>query len=791
MRTSSRQPWLPVLLGVPVIMASGCFGQKFEPLGPGEECVQIEECSQGLICAHDGTCRFEGDIGTVPLGGACAASANCRVGLVCSREGTCANPGDPGTTPFGEACDNDDACQLGLSCAEDGTCRGFQVPFWPGDACPDPDQDATPFRVLWEVPDGETPPTFYGHPFPEDSRVSGGTIDLSGHPTPGPLIELLGDVPRAIADEVGANLGGTFGPNQAIFVRMSTYPDSGTLSFGIPGASDGTLAIVDLTDEAAFDRIHPFGYEINSARTAYICHNWLAAYPIDGRPFLPGHTYALLLGSDIRSDDDGSTLAQTADFAAMLGDAAPADARLAEAWAAYQPLRDWLVRAGVSGSALGGAAVFTVQDVEARPQAVYDAVQAATLPTLAGAIDCADGADPFAVAGDDLRGCSATDPAFAELQGTLGLPQFQAGTPPFKTLEDGGRIEVAGGLATVQRTEDVVVTLTIPEGDAPVDGWPLVIYGHGTGGAYTSAVRTGIAKTLSAVAYGAETVKFATLGFDAPMHGPRAAPANHEQAWLDVDPNAYDPDVLFFNPLNPAAARDNVLQQSGDLWTLSRWAAEVGVAAADSPTGEAIDFDETNLYYLGHSQGGVVGTMFAAYDTNMRAVVLSGAGGLTIQSLLNKTSPNDIPAAIRVALADPDISRIHPVLNLAQALADGADGVNFARRVLREPFTDTPRKHTFMISGVGDTYSPDETQYPLARALGVDQIINGNPPFDTIDIIEPPVSENASGLTTGVVGLYQNAGDDAHFVLFDREDARDTMAAFLASAVVDDAPTVE
>lgn len=782
--------WPLARLVLPILGLAACFGQKFEPLGPGEECVQIEECAENLICAHDGVCRFEGDIGTTPLGGVCAASANCRIGLVCSHNGTCANPGDPGTVPFGEACEGAGDCVLGLTCA-DGTCRGFQVPFWPGNECPDPGRDADPFRVLWQVPGDDGPETFYGHPFPEDTRVTNGVIDLSEHPTPGALIELLGDVPRAIADEVANNLGGAYGPNQAIFLRMSAYPDSSTISFGIPGTSSGTLAMVDLTDENAFDRIHPFGYEINSGRTAYICHNWLAAYPIDGRPFIPGHTYALLLGSAVRSDDDGATLSQTADFAAMLAASAPSEARLQPAWEAYQPLRDWMGRASVSANDLGAAAVFTVQAVEDRPKAVFEAVQAATLPTLAGAIDCADGADPFADPADDARGCSGADAAFTEIQGTLSLPQFQAGTPPFKTLEDGGRIVVSNGLAAVQRQADVNVVLTLPAGDPPAGGWPLVIYGHGTGGAYTSVVRTGIAKTLSSVAWDGDSVKFATLGFDAPMHGPRAAPENHEQAWLDVDPNAYDADVLFFNPLNPAAARDNVLQQAGDLWTLARWASEVGVSAGDSPTGAAIAFDPANLYYLGHSQGGVVGTLFAAYDTHVRAVVLSGAGGLTIQSLLHKTSPNDIPAAVRVALADPDISRIHPVLNLAQAVADGADGVNFANRVLREPFEGVARKHTFMISGVGDTYSPDETQYPLARALGVDQMIHGNPPFDTIDIIEPPASENASGRTTGIVGLYENGGDDAHFVMFDREDARATMAAFFASAVLDTAPTVE
>ena len=771
------------------LLAGSCGIDRERPTFEGEVCVDPDECASGLVCAHDGICRVEGDIGTTSLGGACSTNVECRIGLVCSGEGACAEPGDPGTALFGETCAAETDCIQELSCA-DGSCRGFLLPFWPGTTCPDPSEDDGPFRMLWRLPSRGGPTTFYGHPFPEDTRVVNGAIDMSGHPTPGPLIELLGDVTGGIADAVATTLDGRFGPNQAVFLRFSAFPDTSTLRFGLPGA--GSIALVDLTDPDAAGQIHPFAYEITTARSPYICHNWMAAYPIDGRPLTPGHTYGLMLASSIRSDDDGSTLVLDADQAALLADTSPGDPALDDAWRAYQPLRDWMARTSVTPTDLGAVVVFTVQDVEARPRAVFAAAEAATLPPLAGAVACGSGTDPFAVAGDSSRGCAtASDQGFVEIQGTLSLPQFQAGTPPFKDLADGGAIPVSNGTTTPARSVDVAVTLTVPSGDAPEGGWPVVLYAHGTGGSYTSVVRTGIAQTLSSVDVDGTVVSFATLGFDAPMHGPRAAPENHDPAWLEVDPNAYDPDVLFFNPLNPPAARDNVLQQAADAWVLARWLATRGVEEIESPTGSAIAFDPDHVYYLGHSQGGVVGTLFAAYDTRTRAVGLSGAGGLTIQSLLNKTSPNDLAAAIKVALLDPRVDRVHPVLNLVQALADGSDGVNFAKRVLRDPFEGLARKHVFMVSGVGDTYTPDATQYPLARALGLQQILNGNTPFPTIDTVEPPVSGNAAAGTTGVVGLYANTGEDAHFVLFDRDDARATMARFLATAVLDDDPTVE
>lgn len=757
----------------------------------GDECIAWDDCINGLTCAHDGICRADGAPGTLTKDSECVASSQCRFGLVCSSGGLCADPGDPGTAGFDEACADTTDCQLGLTCSGD-QCKGLELPFWPGATC-DSTAESPDYKVYFEVPEeGEALSDFYRLPYPNDIRaLDDDRLDLSGHPSPGILLPLVGDVVGNMIRVIESESLGKFGANESVYFRFSDYPDSSTLSFGLPG--QGTVALVDITPGASSSELVPFSYNISSARTPYICENWIALTPNDGRPLTPTHTYAAILSTGIL-DKSGHAPVQDADFPAMLATDAPKDVRLDHAWQAYAPLRAYLTAQSIDPSTVAAAAVFTVMDVSRVPKLVRDAVLAAPTPTLEGLTACGNGADPYADPADDTRGCTTDSSVYTELQGTVSMPQFQEGTPPFKDFADGGGIaEPAKGLLSPVRSEDVHVAITIPKGgDMPASGWPVILYAHGTGGNYTSFEREGLAAALTEGTWASEPVGFAIVSFDAPLHGPRAHKENFKQAWLDVDPDAYAPDVLYFNPLNPRAARDNALQEAADLWTLTRLLGSLNLAFSDSPTGTDIRFDMSRFYFLGHSQGGVVGPMFAAYEPALDGVVLSGAGALTVNALLEKTSPRDVAGLVRVGLADPSLSRTHPVLNLAQQLADTTDGVNQARFVFSAPPPGNTARSVLQVYGVGDTYSPDSTQYALARALGVGQVSNGSTPLQYVTPEEFPVSSNVSAGVTGVAVLYAKpATTDAHFVLFERPEALQTVGDFFRSAAVDGVPTVQ
>lgn len=757
----------------------------------GDECIAWDDCANGLTCAYDGVCREVGAPGTLTEGSECAATVQCRFGLVCSGEAVCAEPGAAGTADFDEACTATPDCQLGLECVDD-LCKGLEIPYWQGVDCGSTPETGA-FRVYFEVPEeGEPLPDFYRLPYPNDIRaLDDDRIDLTGHPSPGPLIPLLGDVIGNMYRVIESETRGGFGANQSIYFRFSAFPDTGTLSFGLPGA--GTVALVDITPGATSTTLHPSAFQIQSRGTPYICDNWLALTPAEGRPLLPEHTYAAILSTGIL-DKDGHAPAQDADFPAMLEVQAPGDGRLDHGWGTYAPLRAYLAEHGIAPSTVAAAAVFTVMDVSRAPGLVRAAVLAAPEPTLDDAIVCGAGADPFADPADDTRGCSAPSTLFTEIQGTVPMPQFQEGTPPYKDFGDGGGLAdpVAGVLSPV-RTDAVHVALTLPNSvDMPEAGWPVILYAHGTGGNYTSFVREGLADALTEAEWGAQSVQFAMIGFDAPLHGPRAHPENFKQAWLDVDPSAYDADLLFFNPINLRAARDNVVQEAADLWTLTRLLGALQLSASTSPTGEPVRFDMSRLYFLGHSQGGTVGPMYAAWEPELDGVVLSGAGGLTVDALLDKTSPRDVRALVRAGLADPAVSRTHPALSLAQQLADASDGVNQARFLFVDPPAGNPGRSVLQLFGLGDTYTPDSTQYALARAMGLDQIPNGSSPLDNLPVVSFPTSGNVTGGLTGVTVLYAKpATADAHFVLFERAEAMATVRSFFSSAAVDGVPTAQ
>ncbi len=761
----------------------------------GDACDENTPCISDLVCAGNGTCHYENEPGTADVGDECVSTEYCQWGLVCNSEGVCASDGGDGTGGQGDTCEDDTDCQIAMQCLE-GACYGFQVPLWFGHECGDPDDEEGAFRVYFEVPGNNAPQEFYRLPFPNDGLVKDGVLDLAGHPSPGTLIPELGDVVGTMLDVLSEDFEG-FGNNGAVFLRFSDTPDWDTLQLGEPG--DGTIYVIDITEGSAeYGQRHSGGFRADSDRGNYICNNWLAFHNSEGRPFLPGHTYAAVVSTLVRDRATGDKVIQDADFAKMLTTSTPDDSRLHRAHQAYAPLRTWLVTNGMDPSGIAGAAVFTVGDPAAMTRDLFTAVAETNEPTLTDAHLCEAGdAGPFADPDDDTRGCDGVSSTFHEVQGIVALPNFQEGTAPFKEAGDGGAINVGGdGLPAPVGYQDVVFSLTLPKDtEMPEDGWPLVLYAHGTGGNYRSFVANGVAEQITSMTTDAgEDANLAILSIDAVVHGPRAFEENWDDAWLAVDPSSYDPGVLFFNVLNPRAARDNSLQATADYFQLARLVTNFSWEADGSPTGDEIRFDPENLLYVGHSQGANTGVPFAAYQTELKSVVLSGVGGLLIETLPNKENPYDLSNAIAVGLADPFLDRWHPMLNLVQALGERSDPVNFASQVVKMPYEGYDAKDLFHAYGIGDTYTPDTTQYALARAFRIDQITNGNDPLESIAGANLPLSSNeyvGDHLVTAAVVVYAPEGDaDGHFVIFDLEDARSQYTEFLATAVTDSTPTI-
>ncbi len=767
----------------------------------GEACLIGPECEAGLTC-FVGPCSIPGlaqcpicqDAGQGEAGDSCELDLYCEAGLRCSLNGFSAECARAGTSDLGETCTLQNDCFQGLYCSE-GKCAlpepPLGVPLWQGAECPEADDDDV--EALFFVPGAEGTPKgedFFQLPFPNDIRLGDdGRPDLTGFPTPGS--GLVGvDMVKAYVDALETK-GNGWGTNPTVIFRFSGPLDFGSIS---PPMGERPLQVVDLTDLPAGSAEEPTSFSISfsaGGRTNYVCNDWLAIrLPRD--TLKPNHTYAAWIGTDARSTK-GAAIKRSPQFDAMLDSRAPSgDAALAKAYDAYEPLRDFLSfyegsPHEVDADEILNAVVFTTDDPTAQMRKLASAVEAADAPQASEWVKCGGSAtSPCAQADEEEgRACGEGTDDYDEYQALLSIPIFQEGEAPY--LKSGGSI------ASAQvRSEKICMSMSIPKSVAPAGGWPLVIYGHGTGGSYRGSLRDSVAGRLAR-----EAMPMATLGFDQVQHGPRRGTGEGSDQ---------DPDNLFFNFLNPDAAQGNPLQGAADVLSVLRFASGGALATAAETGDVAIDVDPTKLFLFGHSQGSTHGSIALPFST-LPGGVLSGNGGGLAEALLNKTNPVNIAGAIPLVIQDADgegnlrMGDKHPVLSLLQQFIDSADPVNFAALLGQRPEAGMAPKSVLQTFGLDDTYSPPAT---LARFIYAAEVMTLAAPPNGVNAqganelrmtpADMPVSGNVTiGADTATLVCRQynaKSGSDGHFVVHDVKEANDDAIGFLSSLVAGTQPQV-
>ena len=786
--------------------------------GVGDACVGDTQCRAGLTCAEDDTCQ---PTGTTEEGAACMLSAecaqhlycgasraceaagagedgadcehtaDCTAGLLCSVEGFAFRCRPAGMGDLGDACETERECLAGLRCLDAGGARTCEspplpsgdggtvqelppaLPRWPGETCtPDEGPPVAYFRVpRGDASDGD----FYRLPFPNDARRTADGLDLSNHPTTGSALstDVLGRVLEAAEEDLDG-----FATNPVVYFRFSRDYEWGDVT-------GERLRLIDVTPSSP-----EYGRDLGRSwlTTAgpisrYICPQWLALRRGHGAPLRPGTTYAVVLLRGVRtSEGEGhEEFARDADLDALLAESAPAG-ELAEVWARYTPLRAWLGADMTPDAAdVLNATVFTTQDPRAMVPALRSAIRAGAAPVLSDVTLCADGATS-PCDDDGERRCGAESDAYWEVHARVALPQFQAGTPPFEAPEDGGAIELdAAGVPQVARTEPVCMVMTIPKvAAAPASGFPLAIYAHGTGGAFTAPVELGLASTFA-------TGEAITIGIDMPLHGARRGGSTRH------------PNNLVFNFQNPRAARDNLLQGAADLMSLVYFTESPVLLGAASPAGFDVAIDPSRVVLYGHSQGATHAQLMIAYEPGLRAVLLSGAGGDLTESLLTKTEPVNIARALPLALLDVDgdgslaVGDSHPALAMIQMFFERADPVNFGRHVRVEPLGPA-LAHLFMTYGLGDSYSTERTMAAYARSAALPHVEPMLADVGLGAVIAPPVMGNVDeGGAHSTIGLRQYPAvpdSDGHFVSTESPEASADVARFLLGALAGETPSI-
>lgn len=677
-------------------------------------------------------------------------------------------------------------------------------------------------RAIFDL--GSLEEELFAVPFPNDLRIrEDGKLDLAG---------LTGEnLVGLYLDAVKENRYGGFGLNPVVYLRFSGPIDPRCLPPS-PRATTWGGASVSLVniDPGSEDyglripvRLRWSPADPERKESSYIRANHLAVLPVPGFSLDPQTVYAVILTESLR-DPSGDPVQADRDFERVLSEPAPTSgAILARAHSVYRPLRDHLKRQGLTG--VISAAVFTT----GRPTDLAGRARNVVLR----------GPPPVA---SDLVFINETK-TYLELQGTYEATNFQHGKPPFSTPETGGLIKTdANGDPVPARTESLRFSVSVPTtGSMPDKGWPVVLYAHGTSGDFRRYITDGTARNLALVKDSSNEViaRLAVVGVDLNLHGDRA-------------PEGSVSELTFINVLNPAAGVDSVIQGGIDGFSLVRMirgltvdraryheeSGRKGMVRFEPP----VRFDPDRIYFIGHSQGAITGPVFLAHEPAIKGAVLSGAGGLAVFGMLQKTQPINFKALFQVALKE-NVDQFHPIINLVQQGLEPSDTVNYGRMLLhRRPDSIGP-KHILLSQGFVDHYTPNDSADALATAIGLPIAGQVLRPVDSLELLglqpEPlPLCGNLSvdgvAITGGLVqnnatlkhgrsctaahdcpedhgceegvcthvcetssdcdkGDYCDRGrcyDDGHFVIFKNKRAIRQVSRFLATLARDGTPTL-
>lgn len=619
-----------------------------------------------------------------------------------------------------------------------------------GDSGPNPNGEAVGMFTLPRT--GEEP--FFDLPWPNDVRRADGFIDVRGFRNPR-NIELL----NVYSEAISTRLEG-YSVSAPAFLRFGTAIDESTLpQTPLAAMEPGSSVFIMNVDDSSggVGSRHPVVLHYWDPETSIWPGHALAVRPVHGVPLQPETTYAVVVTRAVIAAD-GRELEPSDDLAALLDRSLNSDPAIDAAAEIYEPALDVLADNGVPRTEILNMAVFTTQD---------------PVGDLIAARDWLVRQPPPEPVAEEWRWVRDDEDGYTLVHGAYPSPIFQSGELPY--LDGGGEVTIdAAGDPVVHGTYNARFSLTIPNGEVPENGWPVVLYAHGTGGDFESSL--GVAGTLASVGV-------ATMGVDQIHHGTR-------------NPTESGPEALVFNFINPFAFRDNNKQAALDVVQQARFI--INNQVSDRVIADPPGFDADNVFFMGHSQGGINGPLFLAVDDQARGGVLSGAGAHLPIALVEKTEPLSIADLVRLLLRlspsesmNEHLVYEHPIFALMQTWADSADPNNYAHMFFENPREGFAPKSILQTEGTTDAFSPPRGIEALAAAGRIPLLMPELHPVEGLDVlgvapIAGPVVGNVAG-GQATAGLIQYNG--GHFVAFG-ERAQTTISGFFGSWVSDGLPSI-
>lgn len=646
-------------------------------------------------------------------------------------------------------------------------------------ACTPGTPDATSTFVVPDTLDALTEATFFDHPWPSDLRMVNGSPRVKGYYNP-KAVPIVAQYIEALDGKLDG-----FSPVAAGYLRFTAPIDPDSLPADPKAALDpsASVQLIDVDPESperGQRKLVSLFYRKEAG--AYWLPSTLAFEPTLGFPLRPKTKYAVVV-TDALIGENGVPVKASADLQEVLGLTTATDRTAAARQIFASPITE-VVKAGVDRRSIVHFTSFTTADPTSELFAVADDV-AKSIPNPK--------VDP------NSWQHYITRPAFDEYTGTYGpSPNYQAGKLPFSAYGDGGGFNFVNGKPQVVDTFSLRFSISIPKIDKcpmPAAGYPIVLYGHGTGGDYQSYSHDGTARILAQRC-------IASMGIDQIFHGtrPGAPPPGSPESSVEV---------LFFNFENPVAARTNPRQGAIDEVQRARLFTEtaITVPAGVSVSGDEIKFDPTKVMYFGHSQGGLSGPMFLAADGTTRGGILSGSSAIFGIALLEKTKPDpsikSLVSTVFLQLNSDEAAELnlfHPAISLAQSIVDVADTAHYARFLATAPRPGFAAKSIYMTEGinpdgVGDSYAPPHGIEAHAISVGLPlQLPGQHAIIETAYGGPQPITVPPEGLqgnlgggsASGILAQWPiSPGSDGHFVIFDDAEAFKQAGDFIVNLAED------
>jgi len=586
---------------------------------------------------------------------------------------------------------------------------------------------------------------FFDRPWPSDTRTIDGRPDLSDFPHLGEYSLLSGFI------ELGESLDG-FGTNTPIYFRFDgTLPTGKLPSPEQSMQADAAVMLVNIDrDSPRRGELIPVEWAFQETTTNWQPENLLAVRPVWGYPLEGSTTYAAIVTTEVALLDE--------DFSAVWAADHPDHAT-------YEPLQETLFQLKVPVDSVAIATTFTTQDTLGDMVAIAASIQQQL---------------PIPILDQELE-AGFTTGSFSAYFGEIVVPMWQHGEKPYAT-EGGGFVMDDAGNPILYGWDRTAFTVTIPVGTQPDDGWPTVIYSHGTGGDHTTFASgsTNVPATLLA------QEGIAVIGISQPLHGDRGSGVN--------------PALYSFNYINPEAGRTMFRQGALDQVFMAELMTRRG--AVFTFEGQELRLDPERVAYLGHSHGGEVGAKAVPFfGDRIKGAVLSGTGGGLGITLIERNADDfDIQSLITDTLefdSDEVLDTFHPAIMLVQMDAEATDPINYARYWHRQqPTWESAPMSVLLTEGLLDVNTPPHSTEVLAGASG-SPMLAPTAQLATIQELTGLVEEPTPAISnvTGWDGSDVSVGlaqfpDDGHFAIFRNYEAVQLYQTFLSTALEDEAPEI-